>query len=87
MTAIANYPCPLPSIEHKYARPALEHFSEYFQTQPILTVSVKPSGNLRSRLSSISRQTWLAMTLTLFTIMSILPVLSFMCVNSWFLTP
>ncbi|KAG2134083.1 hypothetical protein DEU56DRAFT_913755 [Suillus clintonianus] len=45
-------------IEHRYARPALDKLSRYFQDQP-LTV------------------TWLTTTLTLFAVMSILPVLSF----------
>lgn len=45
-------------IEHKYARPALDRISRYFQGQPLTT-------------------TWLMTTLTLFAVMSILPVLSF----------
>jgi hypothetical protein len=45
-------------IERKYARPALDKISRYFQGQPLT-------------------MTWITMTLTLFAVMSILPVLSF----------
>ncbi|KAG2057980.1 hypothetical protein BDR06DRAFT_951085 [Suillus hirtellus] len=45
-------------IERKYARPALDKISTYFQGQPLT-------------------MTWVTITLTLFAVLSILPVLSF----------
>ncbi|KAG1835440.1 hypothetical protein EV424DRAFT_856 [Suillus variegatus] len=45
-------------IERKYARPALDKISRYFQGQPLT-------------------MTWVTITLTLFAVLSILPVLSF----------
>ncbi|KAG2108493.1 uncharacterized protein F5147DRAFT_695229 [Suillus discolor] len=45
-------------IERKYARPALDKISRYFQGQPLT-------------------MTWVTITLTLFAVLSILPILSF----------